>query len=188
MIKTYWRYTNYSNAPEEETPWELRYSEKTGYAAFARRRFKKGECIVVERPIVSVRGHHPFTEHQREEIAENVGKLDATDREAFFSMSNVFIEAVGGEEEGIFMTNSFDMVDSPQGPSCGMYLAIGRLNHSCCPNAQQTHIPDTGEEVLYASRDIESGDEINDCYIELRNSKSDRAADHPLHRQPAWSR
>ena len=52
--------------------------------------------------------------------------------------------------------------------------AIARLNHSCCPNAQQTHIPETGEEVLYASRDIEVGEEINDCYIELRKKRSER--------------
>lgn len=55
-----------------------------------------------------------------------------------------------------------------------MYLAIARLNHSCEPNVQQTHIPETQEEVLYACRDIAIGDEINDCYIELRNSRSKR--------------
>ena len=32
-----------------------------------------------------------------------------------------------------------------------------RLNHSCTPNAQQTHIPSSGEEVLYAARDIQIG-------------------------------
>ena len=32
------------------------------------------------------------------------------------------------------------------------------LNHSCVPNVQQTHVPATGEEVLYASRDIEIGE------------------------------
>lgn len=75
---------------------------------------------------------------------------------------------------GIFLTNSFDMTDSPTGPSCGMYLAIARLNHSCCPNAQQTHIPESQEEVLYACRDIQIGEEINDCYIELRKGKQAR--------------
>jgi hypothetical protein len=55
-----------------------------------------------------------------------------------------------------------------------MYLAIARLNHSCQPNVQQTHLPDTLEEVLYACRDISIGDEINDCYIELRKSREDR--------------
>ena len=84
----------------------------------------------------------------------------------------------------------------------GMFLAIGRLNHSCIPNAQQTFIPlqrnikkynnnikintntshdnrrssssCIGYEVLYATRDIMIGEEINDCYIELRQSSKDR--------------
>jgi hypothetical protein len=86
-----------------------------------------------------------------------------------------------------------------------MFLAIGRLNHSCIPNAQQTFIPlqrnnkkvnnikistntshnnnnnnkrssssCIGYEVLYATRDIMIGEEINDCYIELRQSSKDR--------------
>ena len=75
---------------------------------------------------------------------------------------------------GIFLTNSFDMTDSPKGPSCGMYVAIARLNHSCSPNVQQTHLPESQEEVLYASRDIQIGEEINDCYIELRKGKRAR--------------
>ena len=32
----------------------------------------------------------------------------------------------------------------------------------------QTHLPETGEEVLIASRAIAAGEEINDCYIDLR--------------------
>jgi hypothetical protein len=46
-----------------------------------------------------------------------------------------------------------------------MYLALARLNHSCTPNVQQTHMPDTTEEALFACRDIKRGEEINDCYI-----------------------
>ena len=72
------------------------------------------------------------------------------------------------------MTNSFDMTGSPHGDACAMYLAIARINHSCMPNAQQTHHPDTGEEVLYACRTIEAGEEINDSYIELRQGKAER--------------
>lgn len=66
------------------------------------------------------------------------------------------------------------MTDAPHGESCAMYCAIARLNHSCTPNAQQTHCPDTGEEILIASRNIEIGEEINDCYIDLRQSRADR--------------
>ena len=161
---------------EEQAPWELRDLEGKGFAAFATRKFEKGDLILAERPTVWVHGHHPFDETQVAEIESKVAELDEADRRAFFEMANVFPEAPTAAT-GIFMTNCFDMTNAPQGESCAMYLAMARLNHSCTPNAQQTHLPETGEEVLYASRTIEIGEEINDCYIELRQSTSFRKKD-----------
>jgi len=112
-------------------------------------------------------------------------------------------------------TNDNHSHSDSDGHISGMFLAIGRLNHSCIPNAQQTFIPlqrnnkkynnvkintntsqdninnfnnntsnnndnrrssssCIGYEVLYATRDIMIGEEINDCYIELRQSSKDR--------------
>ena len=147
-----------------------------GFAAFALRKFEKGDLILTEKPTTWVHGHHPFDSTQVAEIEEKVGALSEEDRRAFYDMSNVFPEAAT-KATGIFMTNCFDMTNAPHGESCAMYIAIARLNHSCTPNAQQTHIPETGEEVLYASRTIEIGEEINDCYIDLRQSTSMRKKD-----------
>jgi hypothetical protein len=82
------------------------------------------------------------------------------------------------------MTNAFDMPYNGDEHSSGMYLAIARLNHSCVPNAQQTHIPHrardgddfgtVGYEVLYATRDVKVGEELCDCYIELRQTTEQR--------------
>ena len=107
------------------------------------------------------------------------------------------------------MTSTNDNHSHSDNHISGMFLAIGRLNHSCIPNAQQTFIPlqrnnkkynnvkintntshdnnnsynndnrrssssCIGYEVLYATRDIMIGEEINDCYIELRQSSKDR--------------
>ena len=156
-------------------PWKLDYDTRVGYRAIALRRFQVGEIIVVERPLCWVHGHHPFTGEQLVEIEEIVSSLNKEKQKAFYEMANVYsIDKNITEGAGIFMTNSFDMADSPHGESCAMYCAIARLNHSCVPNAQQTHIPDTMEEVLIASRTIEIGDEINDCYIDLRASRNDR--------------
>jgi hypothetical protein len=55
-----------------------------------------------------------------------------------------------------------------------MYCAIARLNHSCTPNTIQTHIPESMEEILVASRSIEIGEELNDSYIDLRESRIER--------------
>lgn len=135
-----------------------------------------GSFILCERPTIWAHGHHPFNDLQIQHIEERVELLNEIDRKAFFEMANVFPE-IRSEAAGIFMTNSFDMADSEEGEACAMYCAIARLNHSCTPNVQQSHCPDTKEEVLYASRTIELGEEINDCYIELRQKKSTRRAE-----------
>jgi hypothetical protein len=131
---------------------------------------------LIETPTVWVHGHHPFTEEQVCEIEKRVSALDEVERIEFYRMENVYKDDQASAAAGIFMTNSFDMTNSPNGDCCAMYLAIARLNHSCEPNVQQTHIPETGEEVLVACTTIEVGEEINDCYIELRQSREKRRA------------
>jgi len=109
------------------------------------------------------------------EIKDKINNLNDDDKGAFYDMANVYEnENDITKEAGIFMTNSFDMTDHPDGPACAMYCAIARLNHSCQPNVQQSHCPDTQEEVVYATRRIEIGEEINDCYIDLRASVNNR--------------
>lgn len=166
-------------------PWELREVAPGNFAAYATKRFDEGDVILLENALVTVRGWHPFTLDQQLEIEENLSRLDnQLDYDAFYDLANVFeshtVEDVrqdGGKTlltraAGIFMTNCFDMTDSPMGEGCAIYAAIARLNHSCQPNAQQTHLPETGEEVLIASRTIEIGEEICDCYIDLRQPRA----------------
>ena len=171
---TAWRHVKFGY-DGETPPWVLREVPGKGLAAFATRRFELGELICTESPTIWVPGHHPFSAEQLEDIARRVARLDAADRSALLAMANVFPEAPL-PAAGIFMTNSFDMTDSPSGVACAMYCALARLNHSCTPNAQQTHLPDSGDEVLHASRTILEGEEINDCYIELRQCTAQRRA------------
>jgi hypothetical protein len=175
MDPTSWLQCSYSASESGSPPWELRAIPGKGYAAFATRNFKRGELICTERPTVWVHGHHPFDEEQVLEIEERVNALSDDLKRAFYNMANVFPEAPT-TATGIFMTNCFDMTGSAHGDSCAMYCAFARLNHSCTPNTQQSHIPQTGEEVLYASRDILCGEELNDCYIDLRQRTVDRRA------------
>ena len=151
-----WLHCHFPN--HTEPPWTLRSIPGQGYAAFANRDFAAGDLILTETPTVWVQGHHPFTATQVDEIERKISLLSEQDRLAFYAMANVFNdrdkECWGSAAAGIFLTNSFDMVDAPHGKSCAMYCAIGRLNHSCVPNVQQTHIPETSEEVLYACRTI----------------------------------
>lgn len=169
--QTYWRRVRYDS---DRPPWVLKEIPGKGMAAFATRSFKQGDLIYTEFPAVWIHGHHPFNEEQVEEIHAKVNALDATDQAAFYAMANVFPHEEFPPAVGIFMTNCFDMTDSVHGVSCAMYLALARLNHSCVPNVQQTHLPETTEEVVYASRDIAVGEEMNDCYIDLRQARSGR--------------
>ena len=169
-MTTYWAYCKFEG---DEAPWTTALVENKGICAFSSRNFLLGENICIETPLTLVSGHHPFSQHQIEEIEKNVSKLSDVDKSAFYAMANSHPSAQT-LAAGIFMTNSFDMTNRETGAACAMYLAIGRLNHSCSPNAQQSHVPETGEEVLYASRDIAKDEELNDCYIDLRQKKSDR--------------
>jgi hypothetical protein len=98
------------------------------------------------------------------------------------------------------MPNYQESEEDDDQKTSGMFLAIARLNHSCLPNAQQTYIPfdllpkelqrsglkystgnseeelcsPVGCEVLYATRDIAAGEELCDCYIELRQTTEER--------------
>lgn len=168
---TYWKRVRYST---ENPPWILKEIPGKGLAAFSQYNFKAGDLICTEFPVVWIHGHHPFSNHQIEEINEKINELNEEDKEAFYGMANVFSVEEHPPAVGVFMTNCFDMTDSIYGTTCAMYLALARLNHSCSPNVQQSHLPDTTEEVLYASRDIAIGDEINDCYIDLRQDRASR--------------
>lgn len=128
---------------------------------------------MVEQPTIWINGHHPFSVDVEARLEEKVTEMEEQDREAFFAMANSFPE-VTCVPAAIFMTNSFDMSDHPDGDASAIYCAIGKLNHSCVPNAQQTHIPETSEEVLIASRTVECGEELCDCYIDLRQSRTER--------------
>ncbi len=185
--KTCWKRVRYQGMDDDignhQRPWRLKYVEGKGYIALANRSFKMGEWICTEFPCVWIHGHHPFNEQQIADIAMKVSALNDEDRAAFYDMANVFSEDEFPAAVGIFMTNSFDMTDTPFAEQdengeeigcCAMYLALARLNHSCIPNVQQSHIPDTTEEVVYASRDIAKDDEINDCYIDLRQDRQKR--------------
>lgn len=180
MISTYWGKTKFAEKQCKGTdyekeelapPWELLHSPDKGFYAIATRNFQAGELICREYPVATA-SVWPFSRSEAEEAVLTVSRLPEEERNAFFQLSNVYSEEE--EVEGIFKTNSFDMTCEGDERASGMYLAIARLNHSCRPNAQQTHIPSTKEEVLYATRHIKRGEEICDCYIELRQSKEDR--------------
>lgn len=172
--QTHWKRVRY---PQEQTlspPWTLKYIEGQGYAAFATRDIEPGELICIETPVFWIKGHHPFSKEQMDELIKKVKDLSEDDQLAYYAMANVYPLDKFPNEVGIFMTNCFDMTDSIFGECSAMYLALARLNHSCSPNVQQTHDPTTTEEYVYSVKYIKKGVELNDCYIDLRQEKAKR--------------
>lgn len=172
--ETFWNRVRYPNEDTQDYPWTLQYIEGQGYAAFASRDIQPGEIICIEMPVIWITGHHPFSSKQMEEIVKKVQDLKPEDQRGYYDMANVFSAEEYPVEVGIFMTNCFDMTDSIYGECSGMYLALARLNHSCSPNVQQTHIPETTEEYVISVKLIQKGEELNDCYIDLRQKKEKR--------------
>ena len=119
---TYWKHTTYDG---DCPPWELKEIPGKGYCTFATRKYFPGDLICCENVTVTVSGHSPFNKKQIDEIETNINQLPSDDREAFYAMANSVPDAPS-LAAGIFITNSFDMTDCPDGPSCGMYVAIGR--------------------------------------------------------------
>jgi hypothetical protein len=164
-VKTYWKHCKYEG---DEPPWELKFMRDRGYIAIAKREFACGDIICIEKPIFWILSHSPT----QDIVLEQVLKLDEDDKQAFYQLSNTSNDPL---ELGIYKTNAFDMTYSTFGESVGgLYPAIARLNHSCCPNVQQTHYPDTNEEYLHATRSIAIGDELNDSYIQLLQTRESR--------------
>eukprot|EP01032_Pedospumella_encystans_P012452 gene12452-14406_t len=183
-VDTYWGRSVYEGPP----PWRLNWDTGGGYFAISAKSFSAGDRILLEHPTTWTQAWHPFSESDMVAIEIGVEALSPDEKSAFYAMSNMYPE-VTPTSAGIYMTNSFDMPDYADADAeetqhaSGMFLAIGRLNHSCLPNAQQTYIPkendpsppgraneSTGYEVLYATREIKEGEELSDCYIELRQS------------------
>ena len=94
-MTTYWKRVTYNNQSTEGYPWELKYVEGKGYAAFATRDFLAGEWICTEFPTVWIHGHHPFSRTQISDIELKVNELAEEDRLAFYDMANVFSDDIG---------------------------------------------------------------------------------------------
>ena len=167
-MTTFWANTHFANS-STRFPWRLEYFPTRGFVALATRDFAAGDEICTESPLFWIRSHSPT----REEILVELESLSSEERAAFYDLSNT--SSCAEREVGIFTSNAFDMTHSKYGEEVsGLYCAIARLNHSCTPNVQQTHYPDSDKEYLHATRDILAGEELNDCYIHLLQPRHSR--------------
>ena len=71
--------------------------------------------------------------------------------------------------EGIFRTNNFALGPLTSETAHGVFLRISRLNHACSPNCEVVWKDESQCQEVVAIRDIENGDELTICYLNIEN-------------------
>jgi len=143
-----------------------------GYlGAFAGRKILPGELIVSEAPCLTC------TDDGSMMIAvqKQFDALPAETQSALMTLYDHNVQA--GETKtlkGIVRSNTL-LLGSDAAPG-GVYLNLGRINHSCAPNCEATWNPKLGELQLFASVDIREGQELYIPYTEVRAPRAERRA------------
>lgn len=143
-----WNYFDHKvfcgNSGEFDIDYEIKDSFEKGLGVFAKRQFKKGEKVFVDRPIVR---HHLLP-------------VPAEAKWAF----DALMPPEGSQTEK-YEANSFEV---------GVFLIGSRLNHECLPGCTlvSTNGDDSSGQTCFfvAARDIQPGEEITISYVPLEAS------------------
>ncbi|KIP03933.1 hypothetical protein PHLGIDRAFT_25873 [Phlebiopsis gigantea 11061_1 CR5-6] len=131
-----------------------------GHGAFAARRFVRGDLILVEKPLYTVK------EHARPaEVAAAVNRLSADEREHLSELANAFEQLYDDPFWGIHKTNAFAAGEDDS----ILCLLASRFNHSCSPNARYSWHTQSRTFRIHSLREIAPGDELLVSYISGRH-------------------
>jgi hypothetical protein len=137
-----------------------------GLGVFALQVFRRGDLIIAEAPLFSIRKQDDGGPIDHQSVAAAVDSLSSEEVQKYVSLKNA---DEGRRYEtpffGIYSTNAYRM-DSDRS---GIFLEVSRFNHSCLPNARNSWNPDINRTRVYALRDIAYGDEIFVSYLASRN-------------------
>ncbi|KAK4574815.1 hypothetical protein LTR86_001657 [Recurvomyces mirabilis] len=171
----------------DKTILEARLISGKGYGLFALQDIRKGTCILEEDALVIVRNLSRESRQERcTRILTMISNLSSKKLDLYSGL-HYEIQTLDAESRdhvrrylirkqytsatlpaalldhlkllAIFKTNS---VGSETGT--GVFATYSRINHSCTPNIDNSHIDD--HELLYAIRDIKAGEEITTSYID----------------------
>lgn len=145
---------------------------------FAKHILKRGTVVIIENPLVAI----PLPEMvpgQGFKILDIITSLEtayndlsSTDQNAFTDLHDFRFPSEENQNRllTIFRSNAYNTGDS----RVGLFPKIARINHSCTPNSGNEWVEGAGYRVIYASRDIEEGEEITVSYIPLLKKTADR--------------
>jgi len=181
------------------TIFEIRPSPGKGYGIFALRQIIRGTCVFSEKALMllPINGrdqakaniHEEFKKLNPEQLQEfgmlacTMEALDpGTDDQVRSRLiaegrSGAELERATAEElrlRAIFHTNVVSTGFKDDFGS-GIFPTFSRLNHSCTPNVEIDFKPKLGQQTVFATRDIDAGEELTTSYIGLLHCRDQRA-------------
>merc|ERR1719361_2975385 len=147
--------------------WKVEEREGRGFCLVANKSLVPGELVLAEKPLFTV----PAEEHNSDldQYLENaLEDLKPEQRLAFFSLADSRASALNEKKSGrgIYFTNCYTLGQTRHSPA-GMFLIFSRANHSCRPNCEFHWCQERGLQELRASKPVEEGEELTDCYLDL---------------------
>lgn len=153
----------------DSPPLAVRDLGEKGQGVVAARRIRRGELILEEAPVLTVRrlddlGQLPAWS---EEIREELDKCSEEQQAQFWSLADVHAQDGSKTVAGVVRTNGLP-VDLEDGVErLGIYGTVSRFNHSCGNNVHNAWQADRKLEALHALRDVEAGEELCITYIDI---------------------
>ncbi|WEW61399.1 hypothetical protein PRK78_006889 [Emydomyces testavorans] len=140
--------------------YDIQSVPRKGKGLVARIDIAKGQRILCEQPLFTVRNLSPISLMERI-IATELKALSKPEQRQFLALHNNF----PGKHpfSGTVKTNAL-----PCGPGSelgGIYPTICLINHNCLPNAHHSWNSDTNRETIHAIRPISAGEEITISYV-----------------------
>lgn len=140
-----------------------------GLGAVAVRKIFAGEQIIVETPIVTVEGGN------NSDVKRQIAVLPDHVKEAFLELADAQAASKGWEKSltGILGTNLLRR--TPESSDTNLCLNISRFNHSCDPNCEQSWDPEAGKQRVFASTQIQRGEELVLPYLDVCVPSAERS-------------
>lgn len=144
-----------------------------GHGMFARRNISAGECIIAEKPFISLNGKITYTKEAEQDAKEKYEKLNEYQKAKFMALSDRNELKNGGTKSilGIITTNCI-----LAGDFASICLNITRINHSCEPNSNNTWNSNLNLMTVFAEKDIKQDEEIFISYIARDRTRNERQA------------
>lgn len=141
----------------------------SGLGLIATSAILRGTLIAAESPLILVPCPLGGSEITMDEVERKVNELTEDEQRAYFSLHSQN-EEQGSCARDIF-TSNFQVLYAPERgllripDSIALFLVCARLNHSCSPSACVSWNTTLSQQVVYAIKDIQPGEQITTTYL-----------------------